>query len=541
MLEIFTTDKYNSRPAVKKGEKVYSYGELKNIISALISHVNSMKENIVIYDRDNFNFILQFFASVYSGKTIWLLADKTKLSDLEIEYDVIENIDITENGNYNFPEIDPNEVEINFFTSGSSGKPKPIKKSLFNLISEGDAIGETFGFVDANLTVMSTTTMCHLFGTTFHLMTSLCNRLTIDTNPVSYPENIDRENVFLVSTPTFLASAKKHNLDFKIPPKYIVSAGSKLDDEIFKELEKSSNVIEIYGSTETGVIANRTHYSDSFTLFNSVGIIKRENSVEIHSDFTYGGMSVINDNVDVVGRKLKVKNRTDRVFKICEKRISADELETKLKKHEFVENCYITQSDEKLACLCVLSDEGKKFLINKNIAELTKVLKAASLKISEIIPQKWRFLDSIPMNEMGKIDKKHIQHLFNMKLSLPVILDRELDENTIIYKIFFYDRCNFFKGHFEGFPIVPGVFQIYFAKELANYHYKLNLGEGQWKRVKFSNMIKPNSIVNLKLEKTEKNVNFEYYYDETKYASGTFLCENIFKSQRKYENEFTSV
>ena len=145
------------------------------------------------------------------------------------------------------------------------------------------------------------------------------------------------------------------------------------------------------------------------------------------------------------------------------------------------------------------------------------------------------------MNDMGKTDKSFINHLFNMKLSLPVILERRADTTSVTYKIFFYNRCNFFKGHFNEFPLVPGVFQIYFAKELANYHYKLNLGQGQWKRIKFSNIIKPDSIINLRLEKTEKNVNFEYYSDDVKYASGTFLCENIFNGLGESKYEFTSV
>lgn len=526
MLEIFTTDKYDSKTAVIKEGKVYTYGDIKNEISKLISVLKSKKENIVIYDRNNFNFIIQFFASIYSDKKIWLLADKSKLQDLDIDYDVIENTEQGDVDAFSFPEIDPKDVVINFFTSGSSGAPKPIKKSLFNLISEGKDIGKTFGFEDAGYTVSSTTTMCHLFGMTFHLMTPLCNRLAINTDVVSYPENIDKENTILVSTPTFLSSALKHNLTFNVPPKYIISAGSKLDNNVFKEFEKNSKIIEIYGSTETGVIANRTHYSDSFILFDNVTIVPKETGVEITSDYTFGQTMTINDNVNVEGRKLIINSRTDRLFKICEKRVSADEMEGKLKEHEFVDNCYIIKSDEKLACLCVLSEEGKKYLLAKNIAGLTKVLKQHCLKSSEIIPQKWRFLDSVPMNEMGKIDKKYINHLFNMKLSLPVILEKMCDKATVTYKIFFYDRCNFFKGHFEEFHLVPGVFQIYFAKELANRDYQLNLGQGQWKRVKFSNVIQPNSVVDLRLEKKEKSVAYEYFSDDIKYSSGTFVCEN---------------
>ena len=69
---------------------------------------------------------------------------------------------------------------------------------------------------------------------------------------------------------------------------------------------------------------------------------------------------------------------------------------------------------------------------------------------------------------------------------------------------------------------------MYFAKEAANAHFNLNLGQGQWKRIKFSNIIKPDDIVFLKLEKNEKQVTYEYFSNEKHYSSGVFLCENIF-------------
>ena len=168
-------------------------------------------------------------------------------------------------------------------------------------------------------------------------------------------------------------------------------------------------------------------------------------------------------------------------------------------------------------------------MLKNNITNLTKKLKQHLNKYSQIIPQKWKYIDQIPMTKSGKINKDLITGLFDLNLSLPVILDRQLSENRVIYKIFFYRQCNFFKGHFDEFKIVPGVVQLYIAKELANMYFNLSLGQGQIKRIKFSNIIEQDCIVNLKLEHNEKQVYYEYYSDNEKYASGTFLCENIFK------------
>ena len=188
----------------------------------------------------------------------------------------------------------------------------------------------------------------------------------------------------------------------------------------------------------------------------------------------------------------------------------------------------ILKTDDKLACLCAINNKGKDYLIKNNITSLTKYLKQYMLKYSEIIPQKWKYIDEIPLTSAGKINKKFIEHIFNVKISLPVILDREISQNSVTYKILFYAQCNFFMGHFPTFKLVLGVLQLYLAKEFANNYFNLNLGAGQWKRIKFSNIIEPDSIVNLKLEKTEKTVSYEYFSDDKKYSSGVFLCENIF-------------
>ena len=121
---------------------------------------------------------------------------------------------------------------------------------------------------------------------------------------------------------------------------------------------------------------------------------------------------------------------------------------------------------------------------------------------------------------MGKINKGLIEHIFNVNLSLPVILDRTEKENEIVYTMFIYKNCNFFKGHFPEQQLVPGVFQIYFAKKLASTHFQLNLNKGQYKRIKFSNIILPDSVVKLKLTKLNNQVTYEYYNDEQKFSSG---------------------
>lgn len=529
MQGVFSNKETDNNIFIVTADKKYSFSDIRKIISARLETVKEKKKNVVLFGEDTFYFIINFFAAIYAKKNIYLLSDRKKLQDLNIEYDILEDKFKEEFSGKDLPEITPENTKIIFFTSGSSGLPKSITKSLYNLIKEGCDLGEELKIQDKDLTIMSTTTMTHLFGLTFHLMFSLCNGFKIYTERINYPENAESDNAILISTPAFLNSVKKHNLQFNKLPKYIFSAGSKLDEDVFKFLEKDSNVVEIYGSTETGVIAYKTHYNNSFTIFPNVNIAAGENSTTIISEYIYEGKTSINDEVEIVGNHLYIKKRTDRLFKISDKRISAEELEQELNKHKFVQNSYIIKHEEKLACLCVLSQEGKDFILRDGVSDLTKILKTYLFKYSEIIPQKWKYTDELPMNKTGKIDKCYIEHLFNINLSFPIILDRRVDENSIEYEILFYKNCNFFNGHFPQFKLLPGVVQLYYAKEFASHYFGMALGEGQWKRIKFSNIILPDSPITLKLSKSETSVMYEYYDINKKYSSGSFPIQNVFK------------
>lgn len=526
--EVFYTQKFDNNVFITNGN--ITFKTLKERIAFEVEKIKSLKKNVLINTSNNYDFIIQFLAAIFAAKNVYLVSDKRKIESCD---EITEVSDGTIK-NYKFPEIDFSTGNINFYTSGSSGEPKIIKKSLQNLISEARDLGAEFNNLkEKDYTVISTTRLCHLFGLTFHLMFPICNGLKICTDTISYPENINYENSILVSTPAFLNSILKHHLNFPTNPQYIISAGSKLDEEVFAHLEKFSNIIEIYGSSETGVIAYKTCHNQPFIIFKNVDINVKTDSAIICSPYIIDSEVKLNDKIVLNGRELYLKNRTDRIYKIQEKRISASELEAKLNTCNLIDDSYIIEHNDKLACISDLSEDGKKYLLDYGIGLLIKKLKQYLHEYSDIVPQRWKFIDILPMTSTGKINKDIINHIFNINLSLPIILNRVEKENTITYQLFFYKNCNFFNGHFTDFKLVPGVVQMFWAKEFANYHYNLRLGQGQWKKIKFSNIIQPDSIINLKLEKTNTQVNYEFYSENMKYASGIFLCDNIFKELQK--------
>lgn len=529
MLEFFYTDKFDEDVVLKNNSKTISKKELKHYVYKNISILQKKKENVVIVQKDILSFVINFFASIFTGKNIYLVDDVRKISDLDVDFDILCDCELEYSTEITrLEDVDSSKVLINLMTSGSSGKSKCVIKSLLNLITEAKDIYSTFDFSNEQLIISSSTSCAHLFGLTFGFMFPLCNGFAINLDVVEYPDKFELENSFFVSTPSFLDTVKKNGILLK-NAKYIVSAGAKLKDDTFEYLEQTSNVIEIYGSTETGVIAYRRHFEDkALTLFENVKISLLEDTIALKTPYAYQDEVIINDRAEFVGDKIVLKERTDRLLKIQEKRISAESLEKELSQNEFVKEAYCFKYQEKVACLCALSDLGKDFLLKYGLNELSKRLKIYLKDTHEIVPQKWKFIDEIFRTKSGKIDRRIIERMFNMNVSFPIILDRKLEENSVVLKLYLYKSCNFFSGHFPEFPITPGVVQLYLASFYGEYFFNKNLVGGQIRKIKFSNIINAGDVVDLKLTFNERNVSFEYFDNEKTFSSGMFSCENVF-------------
>jgi len=69
----------------------------------------------------------------------------------------------------------------------------------------------------------------------------------------------------------------------------------------------------------------------------------------------------------------------------------------------------------------------------------------------------------------------------------------------------------FFKGHFPGKPILPGIVQLHWATGIAMSLFKFEGIPHEVKRLKFSNIVQPPAILELRLDqKSETGVQFQF-------------------------------
>lgn len=412
-----------------------------------------------------------------------------------------------------------NNEQFVFHTSGSTGEPKTIIKSKDCMLAESRDLAKFFKFSPDTIFV-STVSDEFMYGTTFTVMLPKALNCKVDGERVVYPEDIkDYEKFVFVSTPSFLEKLAKYNYTFKHKPEMIISAGAKLDDKIFGYLEKiSKGVTEIYGSTEAGVVAYRQKHNAKLQFFENVKYINNT----ISSPYFDESELELNDELEFFEDGFIVKGRNDRIVKIQEKRISLDEIERDLNKSNLVKKSYCLKLGDKLCSAIILNNKGEKLLENFGKLELIKAIKK-SAPLNIITPKKWRFLTNMPTNERGKIDCARVKEWFNTNVTYPNIVKLENDGQNAEITLIFPKNSNFFKGHFPDFPILPGVVQLFFAKEFARDIFNLYFVPQKVKKVKFSSIIKPEMKVKLVLTRNEKSIEYKYIDEEKTFSSGTFV------------------
>ena len=145
-------------------------------------------------------------------------------------------------------------------TSGSTGEAKNIEKSLRDMVLEAEFLVERFGLC-ASDRFLSGVSHQNMFGLTFSIFVPLLCGSRTQKGGLNYPEIIlaaDLAGAVLISSPTVLGTLCEHADAANIAPlSTIFSAGAPLSPAIRDRLAalSSARIVDIYGSSETGVIA----------------------------------------------------------------------------------------------------------------------------------------------------------------------------------------------------------------------------------------------------------------------------------------------
>ena len=98
-------------------------------------------------------------------------------------------------------------------------------------------------------------------------------------------------------------------------------------------------------------------------------------------------------------------------------------------------------------------------------------------------------------------------------------------ENIFIAEVFISEDLPFFDGHFENFKLLPAVAQIKIALDIAKEIFETDFAVQKLSKVKFINMIYPNTKVNIEGHYSNDFFSFKIYDNDKKYSEGKALIK----------------
>ncbi|MDO4640832.1 MAG: AMP-binding protein [Neisseria sp.] len=431
----------------------------------------------------------------------------------------------------------PAQAEACLKTSGSSGEAQVVVKTAGQMQAEALALAAALPFGQDALTVVGSVSPQHMYGFTFRFALTLTMGWTIYRSQNAYPETLLAaaaaypKSVWIASPALLsrLGEARNwHSVGGKVAG--IVSAGGVLPESTADLLEKYAvRPFEVYGSTETGVIASRC-FEREWRPFEVVEIGQDdEGALWAQSPWTEGRFQTA-DMVLRQGNGFSLLGRKDRVIKFEDKRVSLNQIEQDLLTHEWVADAYCGQHPQhrRIAVWAALSEAGIAALQEKGRAEVVAALKQhlAATQDTVALPRYWRFTDMLPRNAQSKITAADFQHAFVEALTEPV-WRQCLSENPEIHR--FESRVPldlvYFGGHFANFPLVPGVVELQWVSDLAA---RFDWGRRSIVRVenlKYQQFMRPNDQVfaELKYDAEKEKLTFKLLGTEAVFASGRMV------------------
>tara|TARA_R110002049_G_scaffold53696_4_gene149838 strand:+ start:1988 stop:3334 length:1347 start_codon:yes stop_codon:yes gene_type:complete len=317
------------------------------------------------------------------------------------------------------PQIDSQQCIAIVFTSGSTGSPQPHAKTWGSLVSSVQAEALRIGLEHHSATTLiGTVPAQHMYGLESTVLIAWLTGNALCNAQPFYPADIC-QTLTTLPAPRVLVSSPVHlrallDADLVLPDiAQLICATAPLPIQLAHDIESHCNatLYEIYGSTETGLIATRrSTKTEQWQLLPEISLIVKDNSV-----YAYGGhvetLTIMNDVLEIITKEhFLLHGRIADMVNIAGKRHSLTSLNHILNNIPGVIDGVFYMPDDtnnervtvRLAA-CVVAPE----------LDSTQLLAVLREHISPVfLPRPLLFVDALPRNETGKLSRASLQSLF---------------------------------------------------------------------------------------------------------------------------------
>lgn len=438
-------------------------------------------------------------------------------------------------------ELDLVQCRLSLCTSGSSGEPKRIDKTLRQLANEVEALEQLWGADLGEAWIIGSVATQHIYGLLFRVLWPLCAGRPFGRKQLAFSEDLQRASrehpaFAWVASPALL-KRMGDNLDWPAlsAVRRVFSSGGALPADAAQSLQQRLHQwpTEILGSSETGGIAWRQGAS-LWQPFAGVELSQDSDGALLiaspylpagHVEHTADAARIAADG------RFELLGRLDRIVKLEEKRISLPMLEQALIAHDWVAEARLGVVQENravLGALLVLSDAGLFALREQGRRSLTEALRKHLSQHCEALalPRRWRLVRQLPLNSQGKLPQADIEALLLApRPKTPEVLEQLETDGEWSLQLSVPPDLAYFSGHFPKAPVLPGVVQVEWALNLGRHLLNLPGKFAGMEVLKFQQLVRPGDEIQLHLrfDPERGKLYFAYRNDTATCSSGRIL------------------
>jgi len=307
------------------------------------------------------------------------------------------------------PDIDAEHVVAIGFTSGSTGQPKANAKTWGGFCAS-TALNAQLLCGERAPNIVATVPPQHMYGLELSVLLPLRSAASIHAGLPFFPADIAHALAevpaprVLVTTPVHLRALLRESPD--LPPlDTIVCATAPLDAELAQAAEAryGARLVEVFGSTETCVIAHRRTAADApWQLYDGVTLQPQPDGTLVEAPH-FAGPTLLQDVVEMLpARQFVLRGRNSDLLEIAGKRASLGDLNRRLLALSGVEDgvVFALPADAcgvaRLAALVVAPERSESQLMQ----ELRQALDPVFL------PRPLRRVAALPRNAAGKLPRE---------------------------------------------------------------------------------------------------------------------------------------
>ena len=542
-------------------------GDFVHDIAAVYPHFSARRESVfLIFSENIYAFMVVFFTALLAKKKVCLLntGKYAYLKDLftdetffvsdtaESQFNTVQLLDdaadATEQAAIDCTVLQGLTVsasaDIHFYTSGSTGKPKIIEKRFAHLEREVQELFSCFGDDITDSLFLTSVFHYHVYGFLFYVLLPFAIRCPIFASRINYLETCasfsTQHKMTFISSPAFLKRMLKIPLGASTHWTVFSSAGA-LDAagsancaDVF-----GSEAIEIYGSTETGGIAWRKQKTNPlWRPFPCVRLLAAADNTFTAQSPYFDGTVTGGDFIACTDEGLfTLLGRVDSTVKIEGRRIDLRDIDAKLLALSACADCHTiyhkTRHREQTVSFIVLKKDTPLYSLSLKDEQAAKkeIQQYLSAYFDKTLaPKKIYILEAIPKNAMGKINHAQLESILNRAAPYHYTAQPVNFENgrySVKIEICFPEDSRFFRGHFDGFHIVPAVAQVKTAFDISKKLFSHALYIKSAKKLKYTTMIRPDVPLLLSLDffPNERKLLFSFFDADKKYSSGFLHLE----------------